>query len=283
MWVLALTAFTALPTSSPTFRPTTSGPLVAYTAHLTAAGHVLVQPLATAGLLRGTFGGDGQLAPLDAGRAFASNLSLFLEAGLTDHFTVGAQATAVFNHLSASMQSADYLGAGDTLLFTRGRFLFEPLAHPLSAALIFQVKLPSGNARAAPAVLGADLIGSGVVDLMAGLNLTRHVWPVVMHLDVLAIDALGRRAGDGAMWSLALELPLFDERLALMAEASGRHQVGDLATGPVDELVLGVGVEWIATDSTQLLLGFQRTVAGRNVPAADSVTLTVVPDFALWD
>ncbi|HEX8537278.1 MAG TPA: hypothetical protein VF664_07415, partial [Cystobacter sp.] len=69
----------------------------------------------------------------------------------------------------------------------------------------------------------------------------------------------------------------------LMVEASGRHQAAPLRNGQLeedghaDEVLVGAGIELLFSENVQVLVGYQRTVWGRNASALDAVVATLVP------
>ena len=141
-------------------------------------------------------------------------------------------------------------------------------------------------------VLGTDLRGSGSADLILGLDLTRGFRPVLVHADLLYTHALPARVGANDVqygeqfsWAVSVEWPFWPDHFGLMTEASGRHQLAATLNGApaldgyADEVIFGVGAELLLTPDVQLLVGYQRTIWGRNVVGFDSVVLTAVPLF----
>jgi hypothetical protein len=276
------------------YRPTTSGPFITFTAPITPRGRLLLQPILSVALTRGTYDARERYAPLAAGASQASAaLTLFTEYGVLEHVAAGAQLTVLHNRRGEASDAAQSTGLGDTVLFGRGVLLEEVAGGAPEVTLLAQVKLPTGRAEsAASTLLDTDVRGTGSTDLTVGLDFTKGVRPVLLHLDLLYTRALPARLGgvdtaygDTFSWSLSGEWPVVPERYALMLEASGRHQGAprlegvEVADGALTEVVLGAGVELLFSPDLQLLVGYQRTLWGRNVPAVDAFVTTLVPTF----
>ncbi|GMU02661.1 hypothetical protein KH5H1_67810 [Corallococcus caeni] len=274
------------------YRPTTSGPFVALTAPLTACGRLLLQPILSVARTRGTYDARARHVPLAPGASqLATSMSLFLEYGVLERVAAGAQLTVLHQRRRAGGREAHATGPGDTLLFGRLGLLHETAGGLPEATLLAQVKLPTGRVKsAASTLLDTDVRGTGSADLTVGLDFSKGARPVLLHLDLLYTHALPAHVGEVATaygdtfsWSFSGEWPFLPERFALMLEASGRHQGAprregvEAADGALGELVLGTGVEVLFGPDLQLLVGYQRTLWGRNVPAVDSFVATLVP------
>jgi hypothetical protein len=264
------------------------------TAPITSLHRLTLQPLLFAAVQRGLFDARSTYVPLE-GSGQAGSLTLFAEYGVAERVAVGAQAALVHNRRTLGGAAAASTGPGDVVLFAR--YAAEPLAVPWlpDLSLFAQVKLPLGRADGLePSSLGTDARGTGTWDGTVGLDLTRYAWPVVLHLDLFLtgslearLDGVPTRPGPAFLWAASAELPfplpLWPRRFALMAELSGRFAADTRASGePVPdsgarELTLGLGVELLFTDELQLLVGYQRTLWGANVPAVDVLGLTLVP------
>ncbi len=276
------------------YRPTTSGPFITFTAPLTPRGRLLLQPILSVALTRGTYDARERYEPLAARDSQSTaSLTLFTEYGVLERVAAGAQVAVLHNRRGEAGEEAESTGLGDTALFARGVLLHETPGGLPEVTLLAQVKLPTGRAETtAPTRLDTDVRGTGSTDLTVGLDFTKGVRPVLLHLDLLYTRALPARVGgedtrygDTFSWSLSGEWPILPERCALMLEASGRHQGAprvegvDVADGALAELVLGAGVELLFSPDAQLLVGYQRTLWGRNVPAVDAFVATLVPTF----
>ena len=274
------------------FRPTTSGPFVTFTAPIPAPGQVTAQPIFYAGFVRGAFDEAGAAQPLEPGERLGSaGLTFFLEAGVLSRLSVGAQAAVYHQWHTLPPASASATGPGDVQLFSRAVLVKERPTLLPEATLLAMVKLNTGNPITRnEELLDTDVLGSGSVDLTLGLDLTKGLRPVVLHADLLythplpaVVGGVDTRYGDTFNWSASVEWPLVEEVFALMVEMNGRHQGPPTVGGTLeedarlDEVVLGGGVEVLFSPRVQLLVGYQRTLWGRNVPAADAVIVTVVP------
>jgi hypothetical protein len=281
-----LVPFGALAEEHVPFRPTTSGPFVTLTAPIPPRGRLVAQPIFSVAFAHASLGPQGEWlteGPQDGLRTTA--LTFFSEYGVADALSFGGQL-AVIHH---DRQRASSFGLGELQLFGR-RFLFAETAGGLpEATLLFQLKIPTANAEGVESLRGTDVRGSGSADLTIGLDLTRGIRPVLVHADLLLTQPLPARVGQidthfGTVlsWAISVEWPFLPERLALMLEANGRHQLaptlgGERTNGHTDEVIVGAGVEILFTPDVQLLVGYQRTVWGRNVGAFDTVVATLVP------
>ncbi|ATB48699.1 hypothetical protein MYMAC_004328 [Corallococcus macrosporus DSM 14697] len=274
------------------YRPTTAGPLVAYSAPITAPGRMTAQPLLRLESIRGEFDERGRYQSLERGASQrAAALELFLEYGLSTRFAVGAELEWRHQRRREDSRRAASSGLADADLFARAVLLQETVGGLPELTLLGLVKLPTGRAVSAdPALLDTDVRGTGSTDLLLGVDLTRGVRPVLLHLQVTWSHPLPARvggvsiaAGDSLAWSLAGEWPLLRGALVLMVEVSGVHQgpprldgleIRDVST---TEVTLGGGVELIASEDVQLLVGYQRLQWGRDASAQDAWVMTLVP------
>jgi hypothetical protein len=272
--------------------PVTAGPFVAMTAPLPPVGRLTLQPLLFLAIARGEYLADGTYEALP-GSSGASSLAaeLFLEYGLSKRVSVGGQLTGAYNRAREGENEEDALGLGETLVF--GRYaLFEEGRLAPAATLLAQLKLPTGRHESKdPTRLGVDVLGTGTWDAAFGVSLTKGLRPVVAHLDLLltipattaTVEGREHRYGPWLLWSAAVELPVLQERAALMLELTGLHLPDERIDGrraadtQVNELQLGFGVQLIFSEAVQLLAGYQRLLWGTNATAHDILGLTVVP------
>jgi len=278
---------------SEVYRPVTSGPFVTFTAPITAPGRLVTQPILYLATTRGDYDVEGRYQPPARGETLrTAALSLFVEYGLVERLAAGAQVMLQYNRRRSGPDAASSTGLGDTTLFGRATLLHETAGGPLpEVTLLTQVKLPTGRAVSAETnLLDTDVLGTGSTDLTLGLDLTKGLRPVLLHADVLYTYALPTRIGgervaygSSLAWSLSGEWPFWRDRLGLMVEVSGRHQGAPVRDGReeqdglADEVLLGAGLELLFSEDVQLLMGYQRTVWGRNARALDALVITLVP------
>ncbi|MBI5549451.1 MAG: hypothetical protein HY901_36655 [Deltaproteobacteria bacterium] len=283
----------AAPEEEP-WRPTTSGTFVTLTAPLTPAHRLTLQPLLFVSFQRGAFDSRSHEAPLDGG-AQSLSFILFTEYGFGEHIAGGVQLSLLHNRRTLPEASASTTGLGDGFLFARYALPIPRKGLLPELTLSVLVGLPMGRGDCLnPSKLGTDSMGSAAWEGMAGINVTEYLRPVVVHLDLLfsyafeaALDRVPTRPGPAFLWAASAELPLplpfWPHRWGLMVELSGRLQgdtrVGDepLPDTQVRELTLGSGVEVIFSDELQVLIGYQRTFWGTNIPAVDAIGVTLVP------
>jgi hypothetical protein len=275
------------------WRPTTSGPFVTMTAPLTAKGQLTFQPLLFAAFQRGSFDAASGYAPFE-GSGQSLSLTIFCEYGFSERVAAGVQFTGLHNRLWLAGTSAATTGLGDALAFVRYALPLPPSRWLPELSCFAQVKAPLGRADALdPARLGTDAMGTGTWEFTAGVDLTHYLRPVVVHVDLFAnrafegmFDGVPRQPGLAFLWAASVEVPLevpvWPNHWGLMTELSGRFQddarvAGTAARGSaVRELTVGAGVEAIFSDQVQLLVGYQRTLWGANLPAIDVLGVTLV-------
>ncbi|WP_309890290.1 hypothetical protein [Archangium sp.] len=279
--------------SAEVYRPITSGPFVTFTAPITAPGRLVTQPILYLATARGDYDVEGRYQPRARGESLrTAALSLFVEYGIVDRLAAGAQLVLQYNRRRSGPDLASFTGLGDTTFFGRGTILEETAGGLLpEMTLLAQVKLPTARAVSAQTnLLDTDVLGTGSTDLTVGLDLTKGVRPVLLHADVLYTYALPARIGGERVaygpslaWSLSGEWPFWRDRLGLMLEVSGRHQGAPVRDGReeedglADEVLVGAGLELLFSADVQLLVGYQRTLWGRNARALDALVITLVP------
>jgi hypothetical protein len=214
-----------------------------------------------------------------------------VEYGLAQDWAVGLTPGLSWARRTTADASASSVGLTDPSLFVRYGLQTDGTRLLPEAALLLLVKAPLGSYQHLDERrLGTDGFGNGAWELGFGINFSKAIWPVFLHSDVVVyapigteIDGVSTRYMPWFAWTFTVELPLLGDRFVLLAEVNGRHQA-DLEQAGVrvpgsrtDDVTLGVGVEWIASESLQFLLGYQRTLWGRNSTAVDSLVFTVVP------
>ncbi|MFN7134603.1 MAG: hypothetical protein ACK4N5_21165 [Myxococcales bacterium] len=264
------------------FRPPTAGPWVAFTAHLPDPGELNLQPLFFHRTLRGALDGRGVLTGAASGD-WTGELELYVEAGLLPRLSVGLQPSVVYHRRAVDSES----GIADTLLFSRVAVVRETVGATPELTVITQVRMPTSTLRdfgTAPDVPPP----AGTWDLSAGLSASKGVRPLLLHAEVLfsrplAANEGGRsfREGSYLVWAAAAELVSERRRVALVAELTGLHQartrLNRVVVAGTDsrELSLGLSAQLLVSRNLQLAVGVQRTLAGRNTDAFQSVALTL--------
>lgn len=269
------------------FRPDTAGPIVNLTAIIPDRHDIVVQPIFQAAFTRGTWNGSGTFTPPrpDDSARFMTVLT-YLEFSLFERLSLGGQFGLL--HASDSGGGSGTLGPAGSYLFTRFVALEETAAWPPQVTLAAVLALSDRTfGTTTPALLGLGVPRTGTTDVALGGNLTKGIRPLLLHFELFgAYPGLrddGVHPGPYFVYSLAAELPFLDDTYAAMFELSGRLQSDARQGGvklpdtAVEEMVIGVAFEWILSKHVQLLLGWQRSIAGRNVPAADALVVTLVP------
>lgn len=146
------------------YRPTTSGPLVAYTAPITSPGRLTAQPLLRLVSIRGDFDDSGSYQELGRGESqHRAALLLFLEYGLSSRFAAGAELEWRHQQRREGSRKAASAGLGDAQLFARavsGRYQGPPRLDGLDARDVSTTEVTLGA--------GVELIASKDVQLLVG-------------------------------------------------------------------------------------------------------------------
>jgi hypothetical protein len=141
-----------------------------------------------------------------------------------------------------------------------------------------------------PDKLETDSMGNGSWDPGFGFILTKKIKPFIFHADAVfsfpqkvMIDGVKTRYASYTNYDFGVEYFL-PKGFNLILEANGSLQ-GDIwqdgqrvASTAQNYLTVSPGIGW-SCDRVQLLLAYQRVVAGVNTDANDSVVLTGVYTF----
>ncbi len=264
------------------------------TAPLTAANHLTLQPILFFAFQRGAFDSQSRESALD-GSSQSLSLNLFTEYGFGDSFAGGIQLSLFHNRRAIRGEEASTTALGDGLLFARYALPIPRKEAVPELSLLAQIKLPMGKADGMDArKLGTDAMGNGSWEGTVGVNLTEYLRPVVINADLFfnlpfqtQLGGVRNRSGPAFLWTASFEfplaLPVWPHRWGVMAELNGRFQGDTSVAGrvvpdtQVRELTVGAGLEVIFSDEVQLLIGYQRTLWGTNIPAVDVLGLTLVP------
>ena len=294
---LSLTIYFILPSSAQEckqklsdWNPPSAGPIVTWTAPVTCKGNLTIQPFFFYSYIRGIFDSEGHFKHFkDGDKKSEFQELLLLQYGLFDRFEISAQGTYQQDLVHMDGDSAAASGFNDTYLFLRYCVLDETNWLPTTTA-VFQLKLPTGKyQKADPDLLGADIMtldtGGGSYEEGYGLNFTKRIKPFILHADFLfgfpnpaRVDGINTRYGSYFNYDGAIEY-FFCDHFNLLAEANGLVQGDSKENGYLTPstaagyLNLTAGLGW-SDNRIQMLIAYQRTVAGTNVDVKDSVIAT---------
>jgi hypothetical protein len=266
--------------------PLSVGPLTTWTAPFVEKGKLLIQPFVFYNRTRGTFDADGHYNKLPKGdRQSQYQEQLFVEYGITDNLELSGQIVYQQNMVKNEEGRAHARGFGDSYLYLRYLLNAESKLLPDIVGML-QVKAPTGKYQHLDsAKLGTDSMGTGSWDPGIGFIMTKRIKPFILHADAVysfpqkvQIDGVNTRYADYLCYDLGVEYFL-PKGFNLIFELNGYLQAdtkqdGELTPSTNTEyLTLAPGIGW-SCDKLQLLLAYQRVVAGINADANDSVVLT---------
>lgn len=277
------------------WNPVSAGPVTTWTAPLCGKGKFVIQPFFFYNPTRGSFNSEGHYDSLIKGdKKYQYQQQLFMQYGLTDKLEIDGQIVYQENYVKQDDLKAHANGLGDSYLFLRYCAIEEKSYLPHITGL-FQLKLPSGKyEHADPNKLGTDLMGAtsggGSYDYGYGINLTKKIKPFVFHADAIysfpietKVDGVKTRYGRYLNYDFGFEYFLH-KGFNLMLEFNGFLQADKKEDGSytpssnIRYLTMAPGIGW-SCDKIQTLLAYQRTLAGTNTDANDSVVLTCVYTF----
>jgi hypothetical protein len=275
--------------------PVSAGPITSWTAPLCGRGKFVVQPFFFYNKTRGTFNSEGHYDSLGKGSSkYQYQQQLFMQYGLTDRLEIDGQLLYQQNFIKEGDLKAHSRGFGDSYLFLRYCAIEEQGMIPHITGL-FQLKFPTGKYQNADAdKLGTDLMGAtsggGSYDHGYGINLTKKLKPFIIHADAIynfplekRINRVKTRYGNYLNYDFGVEYFL-PKGFNLMLEFNGflqseKKQDGEkIPLSTVRYLTVSPGIGW-SNEKIQTLLAYQRTIAGTNTDANDSVVLTFVYTF----
>lgn len=277
------------------WNPVSLGPITTWTSPLCEKGRLNVQPFLYYNRTRGTFNNDGHEDTLpDGDKKWQSQYQLFMQYGLTDKLEVDAQTVYQTNYRKQGSNSARSSAFGDSYLFTRYCLTEEKNWLPHTSVL-FQLKFPTGKyQKLDPNKLGTDSMGAtsggGSYDAGLGLIMTKRIKPFIIHADAVysfpverKIDDVKTRYSNYLNYDFGAEY-ILPKGFELMLEFNGLLQGDKKQDGSkvpatdVKSFTMGTGIGW-ACNKVQTLLAYQRTLAGTNVDANDSVVFSFVYMF----
>ena len=274
------------------WQPTTPGPFVTFSAPVQQKNQINIQPLYFFNIGRGRFTAEGNYKSLPR-RDYSDQqlIQLYAQYGLTDCWELDVQPAWQFNYSKVAQSSAESYGFADMFVMTRYCFIEETRWIPRATAL-FQVKLPTGKfQKSEEGKLNTDITGTGSIDYVYGFNFTKGIKPLLFHLDLLftnapspvKIDGVKTEFSDTYTANGAVEW-VFYKNFNLLGELLWQRQRdkrrnGDWAPSTAQSsLIFSTGIGY-SKKSWQVLVGYQRTLAGQNVNANDTVAVTVLMNF----
>lgn len=278
-------------TGAPTrFAPVLSGTLFTFGSQLMPEGMLLIRPVFSFTNIRGAYDAQGSYQPLLGDQlSDSAALSLYIEDGLSSRVSVATFFSGSLNIVHSGEGDVTAVTLSDVNLLARVMVAEEWRFLP-GFTLAPVIKLPLGNAQGKAEKQGADLSGTGSLDLGMSLQMTKTLEPVLLHATLTYLWATPTRVGGvdvgyagNFSGSVAVEWPFWRNQLGLQAEVIGRTQGGPklngvkVAEGAVRELSFGVGLEALPRPNFQMVIAYQRTLSGRNGPAFDSVLVAFVP------
>ena len=281
-----------LETTSPDeWDPVSPGPINGWSAALCEGGTVAVQPYFYYYHTRGVFDGEG------AYKAYADGetqdmyfYEVLLYLGVTDRFEIDLFAGYLDNTHTADDTHARHNGWEDAAVYAR-YCLFDESEWMPQVTAIGQMKFPTGKyERGDETKVGTDITGTGSYDPGFGIILSKGVEPFIFHADYIynipiqaKIDGVKTRYAHYSFIDFAVEwiLPkgfnlLLETNLYIQGDT---REDGELVPdSDTFSMFLVPGIGW-SNERFQVLVVYQRTVAGTNVDCDDSVAVTCIYTF----
>ncbi|MCM8792284.1 MAG: transporter [Candidatus Omnitrophica bacterium] len=271
--------------------PVSAGPFTTWTAPLCGKNVLVMQPFFFYTHTRGSFDDEGNYHSfLEGERKFQIQEQLFIYYGLTDRLELDFQLTYQYNYAKQEGLKVHERGLADTYLFLRYLFKEEDKFLPYITGLL-QIKFPTGkHQKLDPDKLGVDAFGNGAYEPAIGIIMTKNLKPFSFHFDAIythplktKIDGIKTIYGRASNLDFALEYFL-PKGFNLMLEFNGflqKDRKEDKEKIPASDtryLLILPAIGW-SCQKIQMLLGYQRTLAGQNTDANDSAVFTVVYTF----
>lgn len=277
------------------WNPVSAGPVTTWTAPLCGKAKFVIQPFFFYNYTRGIFNSDDHYSSLPGGEhKYQLQEQLFVQYGLTEKLEIDAQTVYQQNYAKQDGVKADSIGFGDSYLFMR-YCVFEEKGWVPHVAALGQLKMPTGKYQHAdPDKLGTDLMGAatggGSWDPGFGIIVTKKFKPFVFHADAaysfpqqVHIDGIKTRYANYFNCDFGVEyfLPkgfnlMFESNLLLQGDK--REDGEKIADSGVNSFIIAPGIGW-SNDRIQMLLAYQRVMAGANTDANDSAVFTFVYTF----
>lgn len=275
--------------------PYSAGPVTTWTAPLCGHKKFVVQPFFFFNHTRGSFDSAGHYDALPSGdKKYQTQEQTFAQYGLLGRLELDGQMVYQQNYVREDGMNAHSSGFGDSYLFLRYCAMDETSVLPHITGL-FQLKLPTGKyQKADPNKLGTDLMGAssggGSYDTSYGIILTKKIKPFMFHADLVWSEPFQTKVGGvettyGTYLNHDVGVEVFlPHGFNLMFEVNGfcqrdKKEAGEkIPSSGASYLVFSPGIGW-SNEKVQILLAYQRTLAGKNTDANDSAVGTFVFTF----
>lgn len=268
--------------------PVTPGPFNTWTAPLCGREGLTIQPLFFYNNIRGIFNDKREYVPLEDNIKKAQlNSQIFFQYGIFEHLEIDLQLNFINNYLKSRNKNTKVSGIGDTILTGRYCPFEEKPLLPHITGLI-QVKFPTGKYKNGDRdKMGLDLLGTGSTDFTFGVNLSKKMKPFIFHNDLLFtipasrnIDGRKIEYGKSINFNLAGEI-ILPHRLSLMFEFNALSQRNrkennlEIKNSSIESglTVFGIGY---SVEKVQFLLGYQKTIYGKNTDYIEGIAFTIV-------
>jgi hypothetical protein len=277
------------------WNPLSVGPVVTWTAPVCCTGDLMFQPFFFYDYIRGTFNEEGHYKHFkDSQKKSTFREVLFLQYGLFDRFDIGAQGAYQQVLRNADGKSVTATGFEETYLYFRYCLLDETKWLP-TTTFVFQLTMPTGKyQKGKPGFVGADIMtpdtSAGAYEEVYGIIFTKRIKPFKFHADFqlgfpnpARVDGVNTKYGSYFNYNGAVEY-FFHGPFNIMVEANGliqgdRREDGYLTPSTaVSFLSLVAGLGW-SDERIQMLISYQRTLAGTNVDVDNSVIATFTYTF----
>lgn len=284
-----------LPSEEEKWDPPSTGPITTWTAPPCGKNQFNAQGFFFYSPAYGLFNSGGDMDPFpDGDQKYQYQEQLVLQYGFTERFDTKLQLLYTENYATVGQASAKDNGISDTYLFLRYA-VFEDKGWVPYVTGLFQIKFPTGKYQHFdPNKLGTDNMGAntggGSYDPGLGLNITKNIKPFKLHGDFVygiplerKIDDIKTQYANYLNYDCAIEYFL-PKGFNIIVELNGLWQGdkklnGDKSPGSSERsLILCPGIGW-SCDKVRTLLAYQRTLAGINADADDTIVATVTYNF----
>lgn len=241
--------------------------------------------------VRGTYDNNGKYTPLAAGEVKSwTDASVYLTYNASRRLDLSVYTGVQRSYRERAGQKADYTGLMDSLVYFWLTICDRKDLRP-ALYLLWRWTLPTGKYQHAdPNLLGADIIGSGVFEHGYGLyyyniianikfyGCATYVFPLENRIDGVKTDY-----GDYISYYNMIQYPAnakISGTLYFNGFSQGRRQDnGQIVSGTQSNaLYLNPGIRYGGKNGS-VILGYRRSVSGRNVSAIDGATFFGIFNF----